>query len=203
MLIFSNTSYRIAEIRFGIKIMAKPLEFFDDFFDHPEKMKAREFYMYVHEWLEYLKEHKGEFNYLEDEEWRDRKDRVLAVLTEQEELHEEFQEIEERLDLIDELETGAEKIAAYEDWMAFMRKNQANYDVPEKDLAEMEVQMKEAILTILDCDIAEERVKRSKAKYQKSVANLDDTLSEFYLRTGKRLVLTSLAFKFGKRLKGN
>jgi prefoldin subunit 5 len=183
--------------------MAKELEYFNEFFEKPESMKAREFYKYVHEWLEYLKEHKGEFNYLEDEEWRERKDRVLAILTEQEELKEEFEELEERLDFIEELETAAEKIAAYEEWMAFMRKNQENYDIAEKDLAEMEVKMKKAILAILDCDAAEERLKRSKAKYQKSIANIDETLSEFYVRTGRRLVVSSLAFEFGKRLKGN
>lgn len=183
--------------------MAKDLEFFNDFFAKPEAMKAREFYMYVHEWLEYLKEHKGEFNYLEDEEWRERKDRVLAVLTEQEDLREEFEDIEERLDSIEEFETGAEKIAVYEEWMAFMRRNQENYDISEEDLADMEVRMKEAILAILDCEAAEERLKRSKTKYQKSIANLDETLSEYYVRTGRRLVVTSLAFKFGKRLKGN
>jgi prefoldin subunit 5 len=183
--------------------MAKELEYFNDFFEKPESMKAREFYSYVHEWLAYLKEHEGEFNYLEDEEWRERKDRVLAVLTEQEDLREEFEDIEERLDAIEELETGAEKIALYEEWMAFMRKNQENYDIAEEDLAEMEVKMKKAILAILDLDAAEERLKRSKAKYHKSVANLDETLSEHYVRTGRRLVLSSLAFKMGKRLKGN
>ena len=182
--------------------MAKDLEYFDDFFAKPESMKAREFYEYVHEWLEYLKEHEGEFNYLEDEEWRERKDRVLAVLTEQEDLKDEFECIQENLDAIDEFETS-EKIEIYEEWLAFMQKNQANYEISDEDLAKAEADIKDAILTTLDIEVIDERLKRHKAKYQKSIANLDETLSEFYVRTGRRLVLTSLAFKMGKRLKGN
>lgn len=182
--------------------MAKELEFFNEFFEKPETMKAREFYMYVHEWLEYLKEHAGEFNYLEDEEWRERKDRVLAVLTEQEDLKDEFEYIQENLDAIDDFETS-EKIEIYEEWLAFMTKNQANYDISDEDLAKAETDVKDAILRTLDLEVIEERLKRHKAKYQKSIANLDETLSDFYVRTGRRLVVTSLAFKMGKRLKGN
>jgi len=183
--------------------MAKELEYFNEFFEKPESMKAREFYSYVHEWLAYLKEHEGEFNYLEDEEWRDRKDRVLAVLTEQEDIKEEFEDIQERLDSIEELETAAEKVDLYQEWLAFMKRNQVNYDISEKDLAEMEADVKAAIIAVLDCEVLDERIKRRKAKYQKSIANIDETLSEFYVRTGRRLVLSSLAFEMGKRLKGN
>jgi hypothetical protein len=182
--------------------MAKDLEFFDEFFAAPETMRAREFYMYVHEWLDYLKEHEGEFNYLEDEEWRERKDRVLAVLNEQQENRYEFEDLEEQLDSIDEYE-DADKIAIYEEWLAFMKKNQWNYDISDKDLAELEVKTKELIISILDCQIAKERLKRSKAKYEKSLAGMDDALAEHYVRTGKRAVLSALAYKFRKRLKGN
>jgi hypothetical protein len=182
--------------------MAHDLEYFDKFFADPASMKAREFYHYVHEWLAYLKEHEGEFNYLEDEDWKERKDRVLAVLTEQEDLREEFEEIEERLEFIEEYE-DAEKIVIYEEWLAFLRKHQANYDIPDEALADTEARTQSIIISILDCEILEERLKRSRAKYQKSLASMDDALADFYVRTGKRMVLTSLAYEFGKRLKGN
>lgn len=182
--------------------MAKPLEFFDEFFAAPEKMKAREFYMYIDEWIEYLKEHEGEFNYLEDEEWHDRKERVLAVLNEQQENRYEFEDLEEMLASIEEYE-DADKIEIYKDWLAFMKKNQWNYDISDADLAELEVKTKDIIISILDCEVAEERLKGSKARYQKSLAELDEMLAEHYVRTGKRVVMTALARKFRKRLKGN
>lgn len=178
--------------------MAKDLEFFDEFFAAPEKMIAREFYTYVHEWLEYLKEHEGEFNYLEDEEWTDRKDRVLEVLTRQEDLKDEFEEIEERLDTVRELETSAERNAVYKDWLAFMKRNQVNYDISDETINEMEEKMKRMILSALDWEIAEERLKGSKARHRKSVEELDEALDEHYRRTGKRPILTSL-----KHIKGN
>lgn len=182
--------------------MAKPLEFFDEFFAAPEKMRAQEFYMYVHEWLDYLKEHEGEFNYLEDEEWRERKDRVLAVLTEQQENRYEFEDFEEMLDAIDEYEDD-DKIAIYQDWVAFMKKNQWNYNISDEDLADLEVKTKDLIISILDCKVIEERLKRNRAGYQKSLAELDEMLSEYHVRTGRRIVMTALSRKFRKRLKGN
>lgn len=180
--------------------MAKDLEYFDEFFAAPESMKAKEFYHYVHEWLAYLKEHEGEFNYLEDEEWTERKDRVLVVLTRQEELREEFEEIEENLEYIEDFETSAEKIAVYKEWLTFLKTNRDNYNISDEDLADIEEKAKGAILTLLDLDIAQERVKGSRARYKKSVVELDESLAAHYLRTGKRPVLTSIRLK---QLKGN
>jgi hypothetical protein len=178
--------------------MAKPLEFFDEFFAAPEKMRAREFYMYVHEWLDYLKEHEGEFNYLEDEEWRERKDRVLAVLTEQEDIKEEFEELQDKIDEVRESGSDNERIAVYKEWLEFMKRNQWNFDFTDEQIAEGDRRIKQLILAVLDSDAAYERLKRSKKDLKKSIADLDETLTAHYLRTGKRLVMTSL-----RRFKGN
>lgn len=183
--------------------MAKDLEYFKEFLDNPGAYKVKEFYDYVHEWGDYITAHKDEFNYLEDEEWREIKERVLEALIIHEDLREEFEDLNERLKAIDELETDAEKIEFYKEWLAFVKTHQADYDFAEEDIAEAEELLGKLIIDVLDAEILEERLKRHKTSHQKSLAQLDDSLAEQYERTGKRAVLTALQFKFSKRLKGN
>jgi chromosome segregation ATPase len=183
--------------------MAKELEYFKEFLENPSSYKVKEFYEFIHQWIDHIKAHEGEFNYLEDEEWREIKDRVLEALEEKEDMRDEFNELQERLDAAQELETDAEKIAVYKEWQEFMKGNQDEYNFTDEQIADSEAQLDNLILSVLDCEIAEERLKGSRRRYQNSLAELDDSLAEHYERTGRRLVLTSLAFKFNKRLKGN
>ena len=178
--------------------MAKELEYFKEFLENPSSDKVKEFYEFIHEWIEYINAHAGEFNYLEDEEWREIKDRVLEALEEKEDMREEFEELEEKLDSVRELETDAEKIAVYKEWLAFMKRNQDEYRFTDEQISESERKLNELILKILDSEAAHERLKRSQREYQESVAEVDEALTEHYVRTGKRLVLTSL-----KRRNGN
>ena len=183
--------------------MAKELEYFKDFLENPSSYKVKEFYEFIHEWIDYIKAHADEFNYLEDEEWREIKDRVLEALEEKEDLREEFEELEERLDSVEELEIDADRIAVYKEWQAFMEKYQDEYGFTDEQIAESEAHLNELILKVLDYEVAEERLKGSSMRYRKSLEKLDNTLAEHYERTGKRLVVTALQFKFSKRLKGN
>ncbi len=183
--------------------MAKELEYFKDFLENPGSYKVKEFYDYVREWVKYITDHKDEFNYLEDEEWREIKERVLEAFDIKEDLRDEFEDMQERLDAADELETDTEKIEVYKEWLAFMKRNQAEYDFADEDIAEYEKQLGKLIIDVLDAEIIQERLKRHKTKYEKSLEKLDNILAEQYRRTGKRAVLTALQFKFSKRLKGN
>lgn len=181
--------------------MKRDLEYFKDFLENPGSYKVKEFYDYIREWVEYVKDHKDEFNYLEDEEWREIKERVLDALELQEDLREEFEDIQERLDAADELGTDAERIEVYKEWLAFMKRYQAEYDFADEDIAESEKLLGKLIIDVLDAEIIEERLKRYRTGYEKSLEKLDNILAEHYRRTGKRLVLTALPIR--KRLRGN
>jgi regulator of replication initiation timing len=183
--------------------MAKELEYFKDFLANPSSYKVKEFYEFIHEWIDYIKAHKDEFNYLEDEEWREIKERVLEALEEKEDMRYEFEELQERLDAVEGSQVDDEKIALYKEWQEFMRRNQDEYGFTDEHIADSQEHLDDLILSVLDCEAAHQRLIRHTRNYQKSLAKLDESLTEFYLRTGRRLVLTSLAFKFNKRLKGN
>ena len=181
--------------------MSKDLEYFKDFLENPASFKVREFYSIIREWAEYTIAHKDEFNYLEDEEWREIRERVLAALEIKEDLKEEFEDLESKLDLVKNLVADAEKISVYKEWLEFIKRNQAEYDFSDETITSSEAGLNKLIISVLDCEIAEERLKGSKMKYAKSIRDLDDSMVEHYQRTGKRPVLSALQFK--KRNRGN
>ena len=178
--------------------MNKDLEYFKLFLDDPGAYKVKEFYEWIREWAEYIEEHKHEFNYLEDEEWSEVKDRVLEVLTVQEDRREEFWEIQEWIEEANETDDYDEKAASRKAWLEFMKRNKWSFDFTDEQIDEYEKAYGEMVIANLDIQASEERLKRSRGRYERELEKLDEALTEHYLRTGRRLVLTSLT-----RRKGN
>ena len=181
--------------------MDKDLEYFKDFLANPASYKCKEFYSIIREWAAYTIAHKDEFNYLEDEEWREIRERVLAALEIKEDLRDEFEDLEAKLDLVRNRTADADKISVYKEWLEFMKRNQSEYDFTDEAIASSEASLNKLILSIMDCEIVEERLKGSKMRYKQSIRDLDDSMFEHYKRTGKRPVLSALQFK--NRNKGN
>lgn len=181
--------------------MKKDLEYFKDFLANPASYNIRDFYPIIREWAEYTVAHKDEFNYLEDEEWREIRERVLAALEIKEDIKEEFEILKVKVNLAENLTADAEKIAIYKEWLEFMKRNQFEYDFPDEAITTSETNLNKLIISVLDCEIAEERTKGCKMRYEKALKDLDDSINDHYQRTGKRPVLSALQFK--SRNKGN
>lgn len=183
--------------------MKRDLEYFKEFLADPGSYRVREFYQWIREWIGYVKEHSDEFNYLEDEEWREVRERVLEALEIKEDMRDEFEELQERLDSVDETWSDNDRLEIYREWLEFMKRNQDEYYFTDDQIEDSENCLNKLVLSVLDCEIAEERLKGSRARHQKSLAEMDDWLAGHYERTGHRIVLTSLSYKYRKRLKGN
>jgi chromosome segregation ATPase len=181
--------------------MAKELEYFKEFLANPSSYKVKEFYEFLHEWIEYITTHKGEFNYLEDEEWREIRERLRAAFEIKEDLRLEFEEIEEKLDALSDDNSDDETIAVYKEWLEFMKRTQTEYGFTDKQIAGAEARLEKLILSVRKCEIAEENLRKSEFEYQKSLEELDDSLVEHFERTGKRPILSAL--QLSKRFKGN
>ena len=181
--------------------MSKDLEYFKDFLANPESYNIRDFYSIICEWAEYTIAHKDEFNYLEDEEWREIRERVLHALEIKEDLKEEFENIKFKLGFIEKLTTDADKITVYKEWLEFMKKYQFEYDFPDEAIASSEANLNKFIISVLDCEVADERLKGGKMRLEQSIKDLENSLFEHYQRTGKRPVLSALQFK--NRNRGN
>jgi len=181
--------------------MKKDLEYFKEFLADPASFKVGEFYQMVHEWAVYISAHKDEFNYLEDEEWREIRERLIAAFEIKEDLRLEFEELEERLDALSEDDSDQERIAVYMDWLAFMKEYQAEYGLTDEQVKGSEAKLNTFIVSVRESEIAEENLKISRIKYRESIENLADSTFEHFERTGKRPVLTALQPK--KKIKGN
>lgn len=180
--------------------MAKDFEYFKDFIANPGNYKTREFYEMLHEWVLYLTAHKDEFNYMEDEEWREIRERVHSVWEIKEDLRDEFNEFQEKFETIKEVDFD-ERVSIYREWNEFMKTNQDEYQISDADIAEMEEKLENCILSRRKYLNSLEKLRLSKLEHQRSIAELDDNLAEYYTRTGRRAVLSILQFK--KRFKGN
>ena len=181
--------------------MSKDLGYFKDFLANPESYNIRDFYSIICEWAEYTIAHKDEFNYLEDEEWREIRERVLHALEIKEDLKEEFEDLESKLDLVKNLTADAEKISVYKEWLEFMKKYQFEYDFTDEVIKESERRLNIFINAVVNFEFKEKELKESDIKLQKALEKLDNSIFANYERTGKRPILTSLKSKKGT--KGN
>lgn len=181
--------------------MEKEFEYFKDFLEDPGSYNVREFFEWVHEWAQYLTTHKDEFNYLEDEEWREIRERLIAAFEVKEDLRLEFEDLSERLEAFDENTSDQDRIDLYRDWLEFMKRNQAEYEFTDEQIAGSEIVLNNFKQSVRKSEIAEENLRKSTIELQKSIDELDEALFEHYERTGKRPILTSLHAK--KKISGN
>ena len=175
--------------------MSKDLEYFKDFLENHASYKVKEFYETLREWAEYVRTHKGDFNYIEDEEWREIRESINDAFQKKEIMKAEFEELTFKLDSMEKSGDDPNKITVYTEWVEFMKRNQVEYAFSDEAIALMELLLNTFIVSAHDCEVAEEEAKKSKIRYEKSLEDLDDTLFEHYERTGKRPVLTALKVK--------
>lgn len=182
------------------KTKVKNLQYFKDFHADPKPYINKVFYEFIHEWIKYIKAHEKDFNYLEDDEWKEIRERLLEELDRREDLKDEFFELEEEIQAArdDDREYFLE---LQKKFVQFMKDNQFEFDFSDEQISEIQDHLESAIRAGEECKIAEEKLAKSKIVYEDSIADLDDSLFEHYQRTGKRPVLTSLRSK--KKFTGN
>ncbi len=181
--------------------MSKDLEYFKDFLENPALFKVREFYSMLREFVDYINAHKDDFNYHEDEEWREIRERVFVELEKKEKLKAEFVALDVKMELASEKGTDADKINVNKEWIEFMKRNKFQYDFTDEMIKESEKRLNVFINSIIDHEFKEKELKESEIKLQKALAKLDNSIFANYERTGKRPILTSLKSK--KPIKGN
>ncbi len=181
--------------------MSKDLEYFKDFLEDPVSFNIPRFYAMLHEWAEYIKTHKGEFDYIEDENWREIRERIIAAFHKKEEITAEFEKVSLNFEEMTSLDNDDDKLVAYKEWMEFMKKYQVDYAFTDEDIALNEMMLNNLIASIHNSKVAEESAKEAELKAQQALKNLDNAIFETYERTGKRPVLTALPVR--KDNKGN
>ena len=184
--------------------MSKDLNYFTEFLEDPSAFSLGEFYRMVKEWANYVTAHKGEFDYLADDEWKDIRERLLAELPKREKIKEEVEaewaelcELGENLPNLDD----KVKIELLNRQLEFMKTYQGFYNFRDEDIAYFEEKIPKYIESVRKTEIAEDQVRISKQELVKSIADLDEFLVNYYERTGKIPSIPSYADK--KKHKGN
>ena len=180
--------------------MSKDYEYFADFFKNPASFNNFEFHEKLGEWIEYMKEHAGEFNYLEDEEWRERRERVIEDIGRREVIREEFEDLTATLEAHQKYGDD-EKIINLELWLAFMKNYRFEYGFTNEQIAETEAQLDKFICSVEAVRVTQEKARIAEIEEREAVAELDEALAVHYEKTGKIPVITTL--KSRKKPTGN
>ncbi len=126
--------------------MSKDLEYFKDFLENPASYKIHQFYSLLNEFGNYVIEHKDDFNYLKDKEWRKIRKRLVAAVRIKDALKEEFEALEFKLNFVLEKGLDKDKITVYKEWLEFLKRNQTEYDISDKDIEETEEDFKKLVV---------------------------------------------------------
>lgn len=180
--------------------MSKDLKYFKKFLENPTSYNNREFNEFVKHWVDYITEHKDEFDYLNDDDWEEVRERLIEEIDCREDAREDLDEINEQFQVCKN-KSYKERIELHQKWIAFMKRNQFNYEFSDEDIAEEEKNLENSIRADREVTVAEENLRISKIESRKSLAKLDDKLAEYYESTGKIPVLNALQFK--KKFDGN
>lgn len=183
------------------KIPVEVFEQFREYFEKPESFPNREFFKWSKKWGTYIIEHQEDFTYLEDDEWAEIRERLIADFERRDDLRLEFEELEIELDEARDSDDEDKKVETQKKWLSFMKCNQFVYGFTDEQIEEMELGIDSYIESVEERKRLQEKLDASKRDYQKHIANVDDYMADYYERTGRRVVLSSLQLK--KRIKGN
>ncbi len=184
--------------------MTYDLAYFKDFLADPAAPDINEFFRLLHEWIKYIESHKHEFNYLEDDEWKEVRERLLDELEFRLDIKEDLQaEWDELLETVEKFEnlTDEEVVEYTQRRLEFMKNYQHVFKIPDEDIAELERLTTDCLESMRASKIAAEQSRLAKLRLDESIANLDDSLSDYYERTGKRIILP--AYRRKKVYRGN
>ena len=172
--------------------MGYDLEYFTEFLENPSEPDIADFYAMVRKWTEYIREHQDEFNYLEDDEWKEIRERLIEEWQKREVVREainaEWEKLNEEDDNSDNL-SDEEVIDYMRRRLDFMKAHQKFYDFKDEDIIQLEESFSNFVESVKVAQIAEVQARLAKVALDKSIANLDDGLVKYYERTGKIPVL--------------
>ena len=174
--------------------MDKDYEYFAKFLENPKSYPNREFYEKVTDRAKYVVAHAEDFNYLEDDAWKEIRERLLAEPEIRGEIHEEFKELKSQINMPADIHE-AERVKIRSRWLSFIEKHRENFEFSEEQIADYKMHFEKFADAVRNAQIREDNLKLLKAESRKEIEKLDDALAEHYRHTGKRVVLTSLRQK--------
>lgn len=174
--------------------MSRDLEYFAEFLADPAKYEFDEFHRLAKEWARYIKDHENEFNYLEDDDWKEIRERLLDVFYarehEMDEVEDEWDEIGEMIENSHQL-SDQEKIKLYERQIQFMKNYRSYFNFTEDSIKELSRRLGNFVRSSRQVELLKLRTALKQADYDKLIAELDDGLFDYLEGTGKTPRITA------------
>jgi len=184
--------------------MSDDLEYFTEFLADPSVPDLNEFFRILRRWMVYITEHKDEFNYLLDDEWKEIRERLIGELEirvdQKDELEYEWEDLIEEILDHDRVDY-AEWIELLKRRLEFMKTYNYIFDIPEADIIKAEKEIKNMVMLREAAYRADQAYRFSKLSLDQAIADLDDKLTAYYQRTGKIPIYP--VYKEKKVYKGN
>jgi len=168
--------------------MSYDLDYFKEFLENPSAYSLGGFYRTLKEWALYLSEHRDEINWLKDEKWREKRERLNAEFIEREN---ERIEVEEEWEEIGEIEEDNEHLSEYEfvaflsHRLKFMITYQDFFGFGDEDIQDSRISLIDYAKSIEEAEIVTKKLEISKKNLEKSLDNLEQHLDAEFARTGK------------------
>lgn len=168
--------------------MSYDLEYFTEFLEDPSAPPLAEFYRMVTAWCHYLNDHKDEFNYLEDDEWKEIRERLLDEMEIREDHKDEIEaDFEEIFLAVEDISVlgDEEAIKLCKRRVSFMKTYQDLYDFRDEDIAGMEESLNALEKSVRDSAAIKDKLHAAEWELDESLAKIDDEMLRVYERTGK------------------
>jgi len=184
--------------------MSYELEYFTEFLEDPSAPEIGEFYEMLTEWADYVREHRDEFDYLEDDEWKEIRERLIDEI-EKRDVHRKAidDEWQEACRIIedDSKASDDEVLEALKKQLEIMKIYRKLHEFTDEHISSLENHITNYSEKIRAARIAEENARMAQLALEKSIANLDESLAKYQERTGKTPILPNYRDK--KVHKGN
>jgi hypothetical protein len=184
--------------------MSYDLEYFTEFLEDPSAPDIGEFYEMLTEWAGYVREHRDEFDYLADDEWKEIRERLIAEVGKRDSLRKVIEvEWEESCRILEDTSQASddEVLEALKTQLRIIRTYRKLHDFADEEISLLENHIADFSEKIRDAQIAEENARMAQIALEKSIINLDESLANYQERTGKTPVLPNYRDK--KVHKGN
>lgn len=156
----------------------KDLEYFREFLEHPESFVHGDFHTMLVEWAAYVKAHKEDFDYLNDEEWREIRERIVADLHKRETIPKkvikEFESLySEEIETLSGDEYVERLLEVLKRELSFMKKYQAEFRFPDREIAQAEEDLKACLKEYEKQKAAEQKAKQDEINLQNAIRNYE------------------------------
>jgi hypothetical protein len=156
----------------------KDVEYFREFWEHPETFRHGDFYEMLNKWGRYIIAHKGDFDYINDEEWQEIRLRINDDLRKREAIAPELRKQHRQMCRdIASIKLGVwdeRSIEILRRTAEFIKKYRAEFRYSDEDIFDAEEDLRLSLIEYEEQKAAREIQKRAEQRVIQALKNPDE-----------------------------